>query len=623
MTTKSAGRFEPLECLVAEAAAAERVLVGEDDDRLVALRRFGAERVRGAWLPRETRAGAPAGACAARSTRLRPRRLRRRRRSAPGSRTASSALPTPYAPERSLAERARTRADARATAPGRRERSSRRPRGCRGRPRNRRRCPRRARGADRSPWRRRGCARASRRGTRSARAVVADRRRRHRPRRAPIDASAGTGARGPAAARRERSPRVASAGGRSRRRARAASRRRPTRSRCLRPPRAAPAAFSTSAARITSRGSPKLRALVARRRGATSSVSASEHVRRQPRGRRDRAAARARDGTRWRRARGMCSGRSQTPAHFVIGLTIASASSSSDASPITTSGVCATNDRAIAGMRTRDGGHERRRRNERLPRPHACAACAAVCASRTSMTRTPFERRQLRGARTPCRPRALRSRAQRARRPETRATARPYTLPGGSRPRVPRHRRARCRPAAARRPRSLLRRGGDRLLIDCAEGTQRQLLRSSVGLRRPARGLPHALPRRPLPRAARDAEDVRAARPRAADCTIYGPPGLTRSVRGAPARSSGELTYRLRARRARSRATCSTATATGIVTFTGRRTACAALGYALVEEPRPGRFDVETGRRARRAAGAGARRAAARRGGRRSTTARS
>ena len=28
----------------------------------------------------------------------------------------------------------------------------------------------------------------------------------------------------------------------------------------------------------------------------------------------------------------------------------------------------------------------------------------------------------------------------------------------------------------------MLRRGGDRLLIDCAEGTQRQLMRSNIGL---------------------------------------------------------------------------------------------------------------------------------------------
>src|SRR4051794_41471592 len=38
-------------------------------------------------------------------------------------------------------------------------------------------------------------------------------------------------------------------------------------------------------------------------------------------------------------------------------------------------------------------------------------------------------------------------------------------------------------PTAHRAPAALLvRRGGDKLLFDCAEGTQRQLLRSSVGL---------------------------------------------------------------------------------------------------------------------------------------------
>src|SRR6266850_743013 len=38
-------------------------------------------------------------------------------------------------------------------------------------------------------------------------------------------------------------------------------------------------------------------------------------------------------------------------------------------------------------------------------------------------------------------------------------------------------------PTARRAPSALLlRRGGDRLLIDCGEGTQRQLMRSNVGL---------------------------------------------------------------------------------------------------------------------------------------------
>src|SRR4051795_13103975 len=38
-------------------------------------------------------------------------------------------------------------------------------------------------------------------------------------------------------------------------------------------------------------------------------------------------------------------------------------------------------------------------------------------------------------------------------------------------------------PTAQRAPSAILvRRGGERLLVDCAEGTQRQLLRSTVGL---------------------------------------------------------------------------------------------------------------------------------------------
>ena len=64
-------------------------------------------------------------------------------------------------------------------------------------------------------------------------------------------------------------------------------------------------------------------------------------------------------------------------------------------------------------------------------------------------------------------------------------------------------------------PALLVRRGGDRILFDCGEGTQRQL----VQLRRagrPHRDLPDPLPRRSLARAARAAEDVRPARARAA-----------------------------------------------------------------------------------------------------------
>jgi ribonuclease Z len=81
-------------------------------------------------------------------------------------------------------------------------------------------------------------------------------------------------------------------------------------------------------------------------------------------------------------------------------------------------------------------------------------------------------------------------------------------------------------PTAKRAPTALLvRRGGERLLFDCAEGTQRQLLRSTVGLVELAEiflthyhadhylGLPGML-------------KTFAVRGRTLPITIYGPPGL-------------------------------------------------------------------------------------------------
>ena len=146
-------------------------------------------------------------------------------------------------------------------------------------------------------------------------------------------------------------------------------------------------------------------------------------------------------------------------------------------------------------------------------------------------------------------------------------------------------------PSAQRAPPALLvRRGGERLLFDCGEGTQRQLLRSTVGLVDLRRDLPHALPRGPLPRPAGMLKTF-ALRGREVPLTIYGPPGL-RDLFGALRRIFGKLTYPLelvelragrgaRARRLRDRPFAVTH---GV----------SALGYALVEEPRPGRFDVET-----------------------------
>ena len=135
---------------------------------------------------------------------------------------------------------------------------------------------------------------------------------------------------------------------------------------------------------------------------------------------------------------------------------------------------------------------------------------------------------------------------------------------------------------------TLLRRGGDRLLIDCGEGTQRQLLRSDAGLvdlehvllthlhADHVLGLPGML-------------KTFALRGRELPITVYGPRG-TRSLLGALGIVIGRLTYQL--------VIDELAAGDGIgfddyrvETFAvahGRN----ALGYAVREDGRPGRFDV-------------------------------
>jgi len=97
-------------------------------------------------------------------------------------------------------------------------------------------------------------------------------------------------------------------------------------------------------------------------------------------------------------------------------------------------------------------------------------------------------------------------------------------------------------PTAQRAPAALLlRRGGERLLFDCAEGTQRQMLRSNVGLIELREiflthyhadhylGLPGML-------------KTFALRGREVPITVYGPPGL-RDLFEALRRIFGRLTY--------------------------------------------------------------------------------
>jgi ribonuclease Z len=146
-------------------------------------------------------------------------------------------------------------------------------------------------------------------------------------------------------------------------------------------------------------------------------------------------------------------------------------------------------------------------------------------------------------------------------------------------------------PSADRSPTALLvRRGGERLLFDCAEGTQRQMLRSSLGLidlhevflthyhADHYLGLPGML-------------KTFALRGRDVPITIYGPPGLG-DLFGSLRRIFGRLTYpyelvELRAGDALDR------DGYRLVTFPVAH-GVSSVGYALVEEDRPGRFDVET-----------------------------
>jgi ribonuclease Z len=145
-------------------------------------------------------------------------------------------------------------------------------------------------------------------------------------------------------------------------------------------------------------------------------------------------------------------------------------------------------------------------------------------------------------------------------------------------------------PTAQRAPAAVLvRRGGERLLFDCAEGTQRQLLKSSVGLVELREvfvthfhadhylGLPGML-------------KTFALRGRELPLTVYGPPGL-RELFTALRRIFGKLTYGLELvelapgeRLARGDY--------DLVTFPVVHRV-QSLGFALVERERPGRFDVD------------------------------
>ena len=138
-------------------------------------------------------------------------------------------------------------------------------------------------------------------------------------------------------------------------------------------------------------------------------------------------------------------------------------------------------------------------------------------------------------------------------------------------------------------PATLIRRGADKVLIDCGEGTQRQLIRS-VGLPDLTEvflthlhtdhwlGLPGMLKSFDL-------------RERTAPLTIFGPPGTKALLDTMQRTVFGRLKYRFRVTDLEPDA---------IVEFDGYeihalrvRHRGEAYGYALIEEDRPGRFDAE------------------------------
>ena len=148
-------------------------------------------------------------------------------------------------------------------------------------------------------------------------------------------------------------------------------------------------------------------------------------------------------------------------------------------------------------------------------------------------------------------------------------------------------------PTAQRAPAAtLIRRGGDRLLIDCAEGTQRQLLRCDIGLLELREvffthyhadhylGLPGML-------------KTYSLRGRELPLTIYGPPGL-RSLLTALRRIFGRLTYPLDTVELEAGSTL-TRDGYELRTFEVNH-GVSAVGYRLIEHERPGRFDVEAAR---------------------------
>jgi ribonuclease Z len=146
-------------------------------------------------------------------------------------------------------------------------------------------------------------------------------------------------------------------------------------------------------------------------------------------------------------------------------------------------------------------------------------------------------------------------------------------------------------PTAQRAPAALLvRRGGERLLFDCAEGTQRQLMRSTLGLPDLPEiflthfhgdhflGLPGML-------------KTFSLRQRELPLTIYGPPGL-RDLYKSLGRIIGRLSYPVELEEVRPGEALERDDYR-ILVFPVHH-GVSSVGYAVAEDERPGEFDAAT-----------------------------
>jgi ribonuclease Z len=135
-------------------------------------------------------------------------------------------------------------------------------------------------------------------------------------------------------------------------------------------------------------------------------------------------------------------------------------------------------------------------------------------------------------------------------------------------------------------PATLIRRGGDRLLIDCGEGTQRQLLRSTglIDLEEVFLTHFHADHLLGLPGMIKSF----SLRGREAPLTVYGPPGL-RALFDSLKPVIGKNTYPIRL--VELGPTEELRRDDYLIAPFEVRHRVKAYGYALVEDDRPGRFD--------------------------------